>query len=865
MFCDKCGVENRNNAEYCSGCGLKISGVSKKPVHPESKNGADTPSSFIERFKHAVSDRYEVIRELGRGGMAIVFLAKDKRLERKVALKLLPEEFQHDENFRKRFLREARVSAKLSHPNIIQIHDVNEVDDFTYFSMSYIEGAPLSKIIKKGETITPKAISRLAIHICFALQQAHEKNVIHRDIKPENILINKKRMPIVVDFGIAKALTEAKLSQTGMLIGTPHYMSPEQIKTGIVDGRSDIYSLGCVLYEMAAGKTLFYGLDPTSLMYHQVNEMPPPLHTINNEIPEEFSGLIMKALAKNPDDRFQTAAEFGKALHDLMLAGPSATAGAEAAGEKQKVKPGAKGKGHTDISETLVADSTQRGDTVSQTGDERKKGAIGDTLTAPQAADRKKAVSSAKERKKSQKVIGVLAATLGILSVIVIAGLVGLQFLNKPDLPSQLPITGPEQNQIERKSQLKEESAQVEESGTLTKKAPGGVNTKTARPSETIPTTSIKTKDPVSSPPPNKQNIERTADLRKTEPVERPVTKPPESISVERERLAVIPDDTKTIITKRETPSTEQPVKQLTKISEPETEQDPPADLQEKEPEKVIEKPVKSIEKELLTAIPKPEAERIPPVKLPEEKVEKISETPVKTVATINWIPIPGGTFVMGDSQGDMEEQMMNRPVHRVTVSNFEMSRDEITVEQYAVFLRDTNHPEPDNWALQLKYPKRPVVFVAWNDAVAFAGWAGARLPTEAEWEYAARGKLTGMKYPWGDNEPADRANYNNEWENGKGWIKYLKESGSYPPNRFGLNDMSGNVYEWCYDWFGPYSGGLSTNPTGVTSSRYGRVVRGGGWNSGSKFIRNSVRGPLNPDENYPHTGFRIVRGRPIE
>ena len=279
----------------------------------------------------------------------------------------------------------------------------------------------------------------------------------------------------------------------------------------------------------------------------------------------------------------------------------------------------------------------------------------------------------------------------------------------------------------------------------------------------------------------------------------------------------------------------------------------------------MIEKPVKSTEKEQLASIPKPEAERIPPVKLPEEKVEKISELPVKTVATINWIPISGGTFVMGDSQGDMEEQMMNRPVFRVTISNFEMSRDEITVEQYAVFLRDTNHPRPDNWELQLKYPKRPVVFVSWNDAVAFASWAGARLPTEAEWEYAARGKLTGMKYPWGDNEPADRANYNNEWENGKGWIKYLKESGSYPPNRFGLNDMSGNVYEWCYDWFGPYSGGLSTNPTGAESSLYGRVARGGGWNSGSKYIRNSVRGPLNPDDTFPHTGFRIARGRPIK
>jgi len=838
MFCDKCGVENRDDAEYCSGCGSKISGISKKPVHTESKNGDGTPSSFIERFKHAVSGRYEIIRELGRGGMAIVFLAKDKRLERKVALKLLPEEFQHDENFRQRFLREARVSAKLSHPNIIQIHDVNEVGDFTYFSMSYIEGVSLAKIIRKGETLTPKVISRLAIQVCFAIQHAHEKNVIHRDIKPENILINKKRMPIVVDFGIAKALTEAKLSQTGMLIGTPHYMSPEQIKTGIVDGRSDIYSLGCVLYEMAAGKTPFHGLDPTSLMYHQVNELPPPPHTINNEIPKNFSDLIMKALAKNPDDRFQTAAEFGKALHEWMLALPSDVAKTEAAGEKQKVQPGAKDKDRSDISETLVADSVQKGDIISRAEDERRKGTLGDTLVAPQATDRKKAMSHDKDREKSQKVIGVLAATLGIVSVIIIAGLVGLQLLKRSDVP--LPVTETDQKQALQKSQLEEESARVEKSDAFTKKASGDVPAKTARPEQTGSTTATKTKAPPSSAPPGKQDIEKTADLGKTEPVKRPVKKPPESISVEEEKLAVIPDDTKTIITKSEIPST-------------------------KEPEKEIEKPAESIEKQKLAAIPKPEAERIPPVKLPEKKVEKISETPVTTVAKIIWIPITGGTFIMGDSQGDMEKEMMNRPVHRVTVSSFEMSRDEVTVEQYAVFLKDTNHPEPDNWELQLKYPKRPVVFVSWNDVVAFASWAGARLPTEAEWEYAARGKLNRKRYPWGDDSPTGSANYNNDWEDGKGWEKYLKEPGSYPPNSFGLNDMSGNVYEWCYDWFGPFSNELSTNPTGASSSKYGRVVRGGGWNSGSKYVRNSVRGPLNPDGTFPHTGFRIVRGRPIE
>jgi len=152
------------------------------------------------------------------------------------------------------------------------------------------------------------------------------------------------------------------------------------------------------------------------------------------------------------------------------------------------------------------------------------------------------------------------------------------------------------------------------------------------------------------------------------------------------------------------------------------------------------------------------------------------------------------------------------------------------------------------------------VVFVSWNDAAAFARWAGARLPTESEWEYAARGGLEGEKHPWGDNLSPDYANYNNPWENGNGWIKYIKEPGSFPSNQFGLNDMSGNVWEWCYDWFGPYSSQLTVNPAGASSGR-GRIVRGGGWNSGSKQIRNSSRNASDPSGKLPNIGFRIARG----
>ncbi|MCD6308475.1 MAG: protein kinase, partial [Candidatus Latescibacteria bacterium] len=269
MFCDKCGTENRDEAEFCTNCGNRLGREGGTPVRPSSRVDAPAGSEldYIERFKAAVSGRYEVIREIGRGGMAIVFLAKDTRLERKVALKLLPQEIAMDKNFTERFMREAKISAKLAHPNIIQIHDVDNDGEFTYYSMSYIEGISLAQIIKKGGALAPKIVTRLGIQICFALQQAHEKGVIHRDIKPENILINKKRMPIVVDFGIARAMSDSRLSSTGMFIGTPQYMSPEQIQGTEVDARSDIYCMGVMLYEMATGKPPFRSGDTASLMY----------------------------------------------------------------------------------------------------------------------------------------------------------------------------------------------------------------------------------------------------------------------------------------------------------------------------------------------------------------------------------------------------------------------------------------------------------------------------------------------------------------------------------------------------------------------------------------------------------------------
>ncbi len=820
MFCDKCGTENRDTAGFCSQCGNKLPTSAKQPATP-STPASDTPDSFTDRFKEAVSERYSVIREIGRGGMAIVFLARDKRLERLVALKLLPEAYHHDESLRERFIREAKVAGKLSHPNIIQIHDVNEIDEFTYFSMSFIEGASLSHIIKKGGALSSKAIARLGIQICFALQNAHEHDVIHRDIKPDNIFINKKKMPIVLDFGIAKALTEAKLSQTGMLIGTPHYMSPEQIKTGNVDGRSDLYSLGCVLYEMAVGTTPFAGLDTAALMYNHVNELPKPPIEVNPKVPPALSNLIMKALAKNPDDRFQTAAELGKTLHDSVFAAqPEKTEAAVPPQKGKKTPQQQKEKSGKDLSETLVSETPQQPVSAEKSAKKKREGMIGDTLHMPKATKKKKSPKQ-RERKKYQP--GIFMGAAAVVLAVLIGGTI-VYFRNSTSPPQPVvPVTPSPQTTL---NVAQEPTAPVQE-----QKQPPVTRAPDQKPEQ--PAAGQSERPRVVRAPQPQDESSRTAQA----PAEKP------------EQAAPVP----TRETAPPTPETEQPA--VAKAPEPREKSPPPASMTDTQPEQ----PSAPSEQIKVAKVPEPREEPPQPVTVPEKKPAS-APVPTGSRASIYWIPIPGGTFLMGDSQGDMDELMLNRPVVKVTLSPFNISRDEVTVEQYRVFLDATGHPKPDNWEQQLANPAKPIIFVSWFDATAFAEWAGARLPTEAEWEYAARGGLESQMYPWGDGEPGGRANFGNSWENGNGWLKYLKPPGNRAQNRYGLNDMVGNVWEWCNDWFGPYNANNSINPTGPASSRYGRIVRGGGWNSGINQLRNSVRGPRDPQFKGSHTGFRIVQ-----
>ncbi|NNF13115.1 MAG: protein kinase [Gemmatimonadetes bacterium] len=282
----------------------------------------------ITELNAALAGRYRVERQLGEGGMATVYLADDIRHERKVALKVLRPELAAAIG-PDRFLAEIRTTANLHHPHTLPLFDSGDVDGFLFYVMPYVEGETLSeRLSRKGQLPVAEAVD-IARKVASALHEAHERGIVHRDIKPANILLAQGE-PIVADFGIALAVgahESTRLTDTGMSIGTPAYMSPEQgLETTQVDRRSDIYSLGCVLYEMLAGDPPFSGSNTMALLVRKATEDTPRLRTIRNSVPAELERTVLKAVARTPADRFQTAAELGEALARVGPSEPSANA-----------------------------------------------------------------------------------------------------------------------------------------------------------------------------------------------------------------------------------------------------------------------------------------------------------------------------------------------------------------------------------------------------------------------------------------------------------------------------------------------------------------------------------------------------------
>ncbi len=339
MFCQRCGTEVPDNSSFCPSCGLDLGATT--PLAAIQDPGRRTDLDVV---RVALQDDYEIKGELGRGGMAIVYHGRERLLDREVAIKVLPFSLAHDQDFVERFQREAKTSAKLEHPHIVPVYRVGQKGDVIYFAMRYLRGKSLSEVIEEQGALEPAMIRQLLIESASALGYAHQHGIVHRDIKPDNIMFKENGQAVVCDFGIAKAASGTRLTGTGMAIGTPYYMSPEQARAQPLDGRSDLYSLGVVAYQCLTGSVPFDGEDSFAIGYkHIMEEVPEP--DLKGDEDRFLFAIIQRMMAKDQNERFQTADDLvtalsgGRAPHPAaQLTGPGSPV-ASTAGKSAVARP----------------------------------------------------------------------------------------------------------------------------------------------------------------------------------------------------------------------------------------------------------------------------------------------------------------------------------------------------------------------------------------------------------------------------------------------------------------------------------------------------------------------------------------------
>ena len=306
MFCPECGTWNRASAAQCARCGGALPALVAPPTEP--------PDAEINKLRRATAGRYRIVKRLASGGMAHVYRAEHLTLGQPLVIKVLHAHLSSDEEMRERFRREAESACKLVHPGICSILDCGEVGEATYLVMPYLDGGSLADRLSRERTVPAAQAAAISAQVACALDYAHRRGVVHRDIKPDNVLFDEDGHALITDFGIATARYHGRLTGTGSAMGTPHYMSPEQAMGKIVDGRSDIYACGVMLYEMLLGIPPFDGADSYSVGYKHVHEQPVAPEVVDSRTPPNLAAIVMRCLAKSPGERYQRGNDMADAL-----------------------------------------------------------------------------------------------------------------------------------------------------------------------------------------------------------------------------------------------------------------------------------------------------------------------------------------------------------------------------------------------------------------------------------------------------------------------------------------------------------------------------------------------------------------------
>ena len=314
MKCPECHFENPGDTRFCGNCGTKIKPLGE--ISDSHTKTAQIPSKDIQRGT-TIADRYEIIEELGRGGMGNVYRVVDTKINEEMALKLLHPVIAAEEKTIERFKNELKLARKITHKNVCRMYDLNDEEGTPYITMEYVPGEDLKRMIRMtGQLSVGRAVS-IAKQICEGLAEAHHLGVVHRDLKSRNIMIDKEGNPHIMDFGIARSLKAEGITGDGIMVGTPEYMSPEQVKGEEADQRSDIYSLGIIIFEMVTGKIPFEGDTSFSIAFKHKTEIPPNPREFNTQIPEELNTVILKCLEKEKVERYQSIREMFSELDKI--------------------------------------------------------------------------------------------------------------------------------------------------------------------------------------------------------------------------------------------------------------------------------------------------------------------------------------------------------------------------------------------------------------------------------------------------------------------------------------------------------------------------------------------------------------------
>lgn len=705
-------------------------------------------------------DEYRLEKLLGRGGMARVYEATDVRLNRKVAIKVIDAPYRENQEYGRRFEREARAIAQLEHTHIVRLYRYGEVNDLYYMAMQYVEGDDLFTYMtnerEQGRPLPLEKILDIMSQICKALDYVHSKGVIHRDIKPSNILINKRGQAILTDFGLA--LLDSTRTR-GDVFGSPHYIAPEQaISSAGAVPQSDFYALGAMLYEMVTGEKPFNGDNPLAIAMMHASDPPPPPRQIEPSISPALESVILRSLAKEPANRYANGEAFVTALKQAIQQPDTAPTNGRSGGSSSRPLP--------PLPAAVATESIIK------------------TAEAPDVSNGRK-----KSRRRGRRVLLflLLLLALGTAGVALyqtdantktmVDNLLVQNGLMTPPLPTTPP------------------TAAATATTTSTEVAAAVLPTESATSTPTAEPTAAPTDEPTTTPTPTATNP----------PTAAPTATP--------------------------TPSAAEPTPTLNPFPPPVT--------------------------------------------------RAADEMPM--------ILIPAGTFMMGAAETDTSAEADEQPAHEVTLDSFYIDQYEVSVGQYVAFLNEevgfyqyedacfnlpclgTQFEGFDSFITdangqhvgQGDSEDRPVNVIRWQGAAAYCAWVGGRLPTEAEWEYAARGETSNL-YPWGDEAPDETRAVFGNIAIGFRYIFEIEAVDALPEGAspFGVYGLAGGVAEWTADAYAAdfYASSPAVNPANTsetTAEAY--VVRGGAWNSPAEALRTTARTGVAPTSDDKAIGFRCA------